>query len=279
MILPAKNELIKYTPVLLVVIPNSEILNLCKKALNGDEISLSTILKEGIEQNIDDNETSEVFDRDVQKVLMGLKNGKTYQFLIENYVHDFDAHPLKFVKAVELFTDQKINTIEKYIEIIGKDFVKKSSWAKDLFWLSRTYLASKCIRYALNHGMRYPELVSKMRYTFFGYNENKIRYYDEFVSMTDIYKSVFQFGDLFGGNFEEYDRSYDDYLVMITLVPRDICESIRDEFERSFTISKNLAESFKNKSIEEIQEEKKNDELTFVHELAQIEEERNKMLE
>lgn len=227
----SKRELKVYIPEYPAIIFNSEILDTCKKALNGDFENWMKILQVEIKNNSSDNDNLQEYLDDIDKFVVELQSGKALVEIInDNTYYDDPVSSEKFVQALRKFYNKKISTIEEFCELFEKGLVKKTDWIKKVFWDSRTYMGIRCVRYALRHGMKYPVVVNKIRYSFLGYKENKIAYYDEVVLMNNLYVSAIRFGDILGTDFEECDEGCEQHLYEVLEIPKGITSAIRQEF-------------------------------------------------
>jgi hypothetical protein len=255
--MPHPRPKIQYTPPSnIVVIPNKQIIEACKKAVNGDNESWTTILNCEFENNPSNMLKESMLECEAD-YLSDLKNGKSYIEIIDSKLYSDEYYTcLSFIKAIEKHSGQKCITEKDYAKILGK--TKVYDWTKDVFWLSKTFMMSKCLSYALRNGMKYPEVVSKMRYSFFGFPSNKILDSDEYVTINKIMENVIRFGDIFGGSFEEHDDSYDEFLNVQLEIPFGITSKIRweddmlyDRFSSFMESISHLTEDEKDQILEE----------------------------
>jgi hypothetical protein len=255
--MPHPRPKIKFTPPTnIVIILNNQIIETCKKAVNGDNESWAKILDCEFENNPSNTIKDSILNSEAA-YLSDLNNGESYLEIINSKLYSDEYYTcLAFIKAIEKHSGQKCITEKDYAQILGK--TKVYDWTKDVFWLSKTYMMSKCLSYALRNGMKYPEVVSKMRNSFFGFPSNKILDSDEYVTINKIIENVIRFGDIFGGNFEEHDYSYDEFLNVRLEIPFGITSKIRweddmmyDRFNSFMESISHLTEIEQNKIIEE----------------------------
>jgi hypothetical protein len=225
-----------FIPKEIKIIPINEILITCKKAILGDYESWAIITKKYLDLQVDFMKRSSMDKYETGIIIFEnkMKAGMSFIDIIdeeEGLTCDDTDSIDQFIWAIRRFTNKPIANVQDYISIIGKENYKKHQWVKTVYWLSVTETIMRSVQYALNHGMTYPQIVSKMRYNFFGYPENKIYDYDTTVTMNEIYKNVIRYGVFFGGNISEYGEDFLEYLSdKFELSPRYLLE-IKSEFD------------------------------------------------
>jgi hypothetical protein len=244
-----------YQPIAQKLIPKFEILDTIKKAVNGDYASWWVITNEALQEQSGNLSASspDAYLEEIENFLVRIKSGESYVDIISGSTYsDQPESTEQFLWALRKYTGQSINSISEYKSIVNWSNCDKNEWVLDVFWFSRSSLAQNCIRYALNHGVGFSEVLNKLRFSFFGFKSNKIPSYSDFTTMSELVLDTVKFANFYGGNFEEYGDDYIEYLASTIGIDISFLYNIKYEFESSREKMKQFSEYIQSMSPDQM---------------------------
>ena len=212
----------------LETLPEAEILRLCKESINGDWEAYSEVIK-----------NSEHFGRSTyQEYLIKIEEyvellvKKNLNEILQNDVYCDDDSTEFLFWAMRKKYGKTLATYEEYLKLLKELEIKPSQDSVIDFDCAKGGVVTSCLCFALFNGLGFAKTIKKLNYSFFGYKQNKIFYFEDYITIMELAKNFMVFlspNDIhLEGSDEQYQRWFATAMQVDFVFLRSCYEEVYD---------------------------------------------------